>query len=293
MPDLARARAVFAGHAEAPPQPDSTGGEAYSDGIPSGENHGLFNVVTERDMIDIHCHLLPAIDDGANNLEQALEMASMAVADGITHAVLTPHIQPGRWHNTAAGIAGEVAAFRVALEADQIPLKIGFAAEVQVSDQIFRDLEQEKIPFFGVHEGYRIMLLEFPHTHIVPGTDKLVAWLIRNGIRPLIAHPERNREINAHPEKLKPFLDQGCMAQITGASLTGRFGATARQAGEYFIRQGQVDVLASDAHNTTTRLPAMAAARDIVAAMVGADVAARMVWELPMALVAEQFQQNA
>lgn len=240
-------------------------------------------------MIDLHCHLLPGIDDGAATLEQSLQMARLAVAEGITHAVLTPHICPGRWENTSAIIAAATAAFREALALEGIPLQVEYAAEVRISDQIFELLATDNIPFLGEWDGDRVMLLEFPHTHILPGTDKLVDWLIRQGIRPLIAHPERNRELMQQPDKLKPLLDKGCLTQLTGASLTGRFGADAQAAAEYYVRNNMITLVASDAHNTSTRPPAMAAARDRITALVGADIATRLALEAPAKLAAGRF----
>lgn len=244
-------------------------------------------------MIDIHCHLLPGIDDGSSSIEQSLQMARLAVVDGITHAILTPHINPGRWDNSAEGIAAATQLFRTALASENIPLQVGFAAEVRISDLIFQQLEKGQIPFLGEIEGYRVMLLEFPHSHVVPGTDKLVDWLIRNKIRPLIAHPERNRELMQTPEKLLPLIDQGCLAQVTGSSLTGRFGDASTVAAEYFIRKQVISFVASDAHNTSTRAPAMAAARQIIERMVGSDVATRLTVDAPRQLVAAQFQAQS
>ncbi|KJS08349.1 MAG: hypothetical protein VR73_05880 [Gammaproteobacteria bacterium BRH_c0] len=240
-------------------------------------------------MIDIHCHLLPGIDDGSSSIEQSLQMAKLAVADGITHAILTPHINPGRWDNSTALIAAATEAFRAALGAENIALQLGFAAEVRISDQIFQQLDNGQIPFLGELDGYQVMLLEFPHSHIVPGTGKLVDWLIRHRIRPLIAHPERNRELMQSPEKLLPLIDQGCLAQVTGASLTGRFGEGSSAAAEFYIRKQVISYVASDAHNTSTRPPAMAAARQIIASMVGADIATRLTVDAPRQLVASQF----
>jgi len=240
-------------------------------------------------MIDIHCHLLPGIDDGASSLEQSLHMARLAVEEGITHAVLTPHICPGRWENTTAIIASATETFRHALAGEGIPLQVEYAAEVRISDQIFSLLAADDIPFLGEWEGYRVMLLEFPHTHILPGTDKLVDWLIRQGIRPLIAHPERNRELMQKPDKLRPLLDKGCLAQLTCASITGRFGADARAAAEYYIRENLITLIASDAHNTSTRPPAMAAAREAIGELVGEDVATRLAIEAPARLVSARF----
>jgi protein-tyrosine phosphatase len=226
-------------------------------------------------------------------MENSLAMARIAVADGITHAVMTPHIHPGRWDNTTAIIAEITRQFAQALRHENIKLRIGFAAEVRLSDMIFQQLERGDIPFLGCLEGFNIMLLEFPHSHIIPGSEKLVAWLIRNNIRPVIAHPERNKEIMSAPERLKPFLDQGCLSQVTAGSLSGRFGENARRAALYFIDNHQVGFIASDAHNLSSRPPAIAEAQSIIAARVGEDVARALVVDMPWKIAASQFESDA
>ncbi len=236
-------------------------------------------------MIDIHCHLLPGIDDGANTMAQSLDMARLAVAEGITRIVVTPHINPGRWNNDRLSIATATEAFKQCLAQDNIPLEVDFAAEVRVSDQIPRQIEAEEIPFLGNLDGYKVMLLEFPHRHLVPGTDNLVRWLVRNGIRPLIAHPERNAELVRTPDKLLPLIDLGCLAQITAASLTGRFGEGPAATAHHYLGEGVVSFLASDAHNTSTRPPAMAEARDMVANLLGDDIATGITVTMPRLLV--------
>ena len=237
-------------------------------------------------MIDLHCHLLPAIDDGANDLEQALQMARMSVDDGITHAVMTPHIQPGRWNNNKARIRDAVENYRQALKDQDIALEISFAAEVRLTDDIFTLLAAGDIPFLGELDGKKVMLIEFPPTHLVPGTDKLFAWLLARDILPMIAHPERNREIYLNPEKLKPFIDQGCLAQLTASSILGRFGRDVTAAAETFITRGWIHVVASDAHNTTTRKPQMSPAREKVAQLVDQPTVEKLFHHTPQQIIA-------
>ncbi len=129
-------------------------------------------------MYDLHCHMLPGIDDGARNMDEALSMAELAVADGVHGVVLTPHVHPGRWENTHATISAALDGLRAALAANEIPLSVAYAAEVRLSDDILVMVSQNTLPFYGDIEGYRVMLLEFPHGHIVPGSDKLVKWLM-------------------------------------------------------------------------------------------------------------------
>src|SRR5690606_4614969 len=147
--------------------------------------------------------------------------------------------------------------------------------EVRLTDQIFTLLENGQIPFLGRIEGYQIMLLEFPHSHVIPGSNKLIDWLIRNQVRPLIVHPERNKEIMAAPERLKAFIDQGCMTQITAGSLVGRFGDRARAAALYFLENDQIDLIATDAHNQGARPPILSEAARFIASERGEDEAHR------------------
>ena len=170
-------------------------------------------------MIDLHCHLLPGIDDGPDTPGETLRLCRMAVADGITHAIVTPHIHPGRWSNTKQSIARDCARLQRALARRNIPLRVGFAAEVRLTDQVMRQVEQNEIPFYGEVDGYRVMLLEFPHNQIIPGSDKLAQWLLARKIRPLIAHPERNKQLMKEPALLQPFIDIGCWLQLTAGSV--------------------------------------------------------------------------
>lgn len=227
-------------------------------------------------MIDIHCHLLPGLDDGAATLDEALALARVAVADGISCCILTPHIHPGRWENEARGIASATAAFAAALEEHGILLQVQYAAEVRLTDLIFGQLESGSLPFLGEYAGESLLLLEFPHGHLIPGSDQLVQWLRRRSIRPVLAHPERNRSIMRNPELLQPFIDAGCLLQVTGASLTGGFGEAAERVALQLLDAGQITFVASDAHNLKSRPPQLAKARALVAARRGETVAQQL-----------------
>jgi protein-tyrosine phosphatase len=227
-------------------------------------------------MIDIHCHLLPGLDDGATTLDEALALARVAVADGISCCVLTPHIHPGRWDNEVAGIARATAAFAAALEQHGIPLELRYAAEVRLTDLIFGQLEAGTLPFLGRYEGESLLLLEFPHGQLIPGSDRLVQWLRRRNIRPVLAHPERNKSIMRNPDLLQPFIDAGCLLQVTAASLTGGFGAAAERVALQLLDAGQITFVASDAHNLKSRPPQLAKARALVAARKGEALAQQL-----------------
>jgi protein-tyrosine phosphatase len=236
-------------------------------------------------MIDLHCHLLPGIDDGPETLEEALGMAHIAVANGIKTAYVTPHLHPGRWENDLPKIAAATEAYRAAVAQAGIPLEIGFAAEVRLDYEILPLVEAGRVPFLGTLEGYRVMLLEFPHSHVPVGADKFVAWLIEHNIRPMIAHPERNKELMRDPTRLEPFVRSGCLLQVTADSVTGGFGEVCALRAREFLKHGWVSVLASDAHDRVDRPPRIAPGRDAAAKIVGDEEALRMTHGTPLRIV--------
>jgi len=236
-------------------------------------------------MIDLHCHLLPGIDDGPETLTAALEMARIAVANGIEEAHVTPHLHPGRWENDLAIIGPAVDAYRAALAAAGIPLALGYAAEVRFDYEILPMIEAGRVPYLGTLDGFRVLLLEFPHSHLPVGADKFVAWLLARNIRPLIAHPERNKDLMRDPDKLAPLVAQGCLLQLTADAVAGGFGPLCAQRAREFLERGWVSVIASDAHDTAERPPRIAPGRDAAAQIVGEEEALRLTKGTPLRIV--------
>lgn len=244
-------------------------------------------------MIDLHCHLLPGIDDGPDTLEESLELCNIAVADGITQAIVTPHIHPGRWENNAQIIAEQCRALQQHLQDHKIALQLGFAGEVRLTDEIMYQVENQQIPFYGEVDGYHIMLLEFPHGHIIPGSDKLVAWLLQRNIRPLIAHPERNKQIMKDVGQLQPFISAGCWLQVTAGSVLGNFGERAQAVAHELLRDELVTVIASDGHNARSRKPVLQACFTAISEEYGVQAAQGLFIERPAGIVAGQFPAAA
>ena len=236
-------------------------------------------------MIDIHCHFLPGLDDGAKSLDESLAMARASVGNGIRHAIMTPHIQPGRYENTRTLIEIGFERFRQALEDALIPLKIGMAAEVRVSPEIMGLLEKDELPFLGESDGYRVLLLEFPHNHIPPGSGKLIDFLLSKKIRPLIAHPERNRDVIRKLSKIDPFIDMGCLLQITASSLVGIFGDGPLERARQLLERRACMVLATDAHNLEARRPMLREGVAVAAEIIGVDAAHDLVHKNPLQIL--------
>ena len=236
-------------------------------------------------MIDLHCHLLPGIDDGPATMSEALQLAEQAVEDGVTHSVVTPHIHKGRWSNEAANIADVVGVFRERLVEEGIPLFVGYAAEVRIGIELIPMIERHRIPFLGEWNDEHVLLLELPHSHIPTGTQRVVSWLLKNNIRPMIAHPERNKDVMRNITKLSPLIELGCLFQVTAGSVAGQFGEKAQVRARELLEMGVVTILASDAHHPKTRpvnlLQGYQAAKDLV----GETEALKLVRQNPVKLV--------
>jgi len=236
-------------------------------------------------MIDLHCHLLPGIDDGPETMEEALALAAHAVASGITRAVVTPHVHIGRYSNELASIEAELARFRAELERRNIPIELGLGAEVRLGEEIITMVMEERIPFLGERDGYRIMLLELPHSHVPVGSDKFVAWLLKQNIRPMIAHPERNKDVHHDINKITPFVSMGCWLQVTAGSVAGNFGEPSKTRAVQLLERGWVKLLASDAHNLEHRPPELEPGRRAAAAIVGEEESWKLVLDTPLSIV--------
>ncbi len=211
-------------------------------------------------MIDLHCHILPGLDDGAATAEETLALLRLAVADGISRMVATPHINPGYFDNKPQTIQAALQDVRQLIAAHQLPIEISAAAEVRLTDQLMPALEMGLLPFLGVWQGQKVLLLELPHSHVPAGTDKLLKWLARHDVIAMIAHPERNRDIQANFQCLAPLKRAGCLFQLTGSSLLGDLGARHQQCAEYMVAQRLFHVVASDCHNVDRRPPKLSAA---------------------------------
>jgi protein-tyrosine phosphatase len=228
-------------------------------------------------MIDMHCHFLPGVDDGPENREQSLQLAAHAVQSGIRHSVVTPHIHPGRYENQRSTLMPVLDQFRRALLDENIPLHVSLGSEVRLCPELLLLLDQGEIPMLGRSGDFEIMLLEFPHSHIVPGADKLIQKLLDRGVRPMIAHPERNKAVMHSLDVVSPFADMGCFFQVTAGALVGKFGARALEGAQEMLKRGWVTVLASDAHNMKSRPPELAAGKEAASLIVGTEEANALV----------------
>ncbi|MBK6741995.1 MAG: capsular biosynthesis protein [Hydrogenophilales bacterium] len=232
-------------------------------------------------MIDLHCHFLPKVDDGPECVNVAVAMAEAAVADGIRVSVLTPHVHPRRYDNTRTSLEKIFHAFQHILALKHIPLEVRLGGEVRLSPESLGLILDDNVPFLGTLSGFRVLLLEFPHQNIPVGSEMFIRKLLDLKIRPLIAHPERNKSVMQDPEKIRPYVDMGCWLQLTAGSIAGHFGEQARHTSRYLLEHEWAWIIASDAHNLESRPPKLSEGRDAVAALLGERMARRMVHERP------------
>jgi protein-tyrosine phosphatase len=236
-------------------------------------------------MIDLHCHLLPGIDDGPADRATALQMARIAVDDGICVTACTPHIYPGLYDNDRDGIGREVAAFRDVLADAGIPLQLVSGADVHLEPGLVAGIEQGRIPTLA---GSRYLLLEPPHHSAPPGFEQAVFELMAAGLIPVITHPERLRWVEMHFDVFCRLTDRGCWMQVTAGALTGRFGSRPRYWADRFVAEGRAHLLATDAHDAKRRPPLLTEGFQAAARLVGEEQARLMVEDRPARVLADQ-----
>lgn len=235
-------------------------------------------------MIDLHCHLLPGIDDGPASLDVSLAMARCAVQDGITFTACTPHIYPGLYENQRAGIESAVAAFRRELDQAGIALQLGVGADTHLAPDLVGSIRAGRVPTLC---GSRYLLLEPPHHVAPPRFDESVFNLMAAGYIPVITHPERLSWIETHYAVFANLVRQGAWMQLTAGSLTGRFGRRPRYWAERMLDEGLVHILATDSHHIDKRPPLLAEGRDAAAQRVGDQEATHLVLTRPQGIVAD------
>lgn len=239
----------------------------------------------DASVIDLHCHLMPFVDDGADSVEECMALATAASAEGVEHLVLTPHLHPGRWPNVRSMLAPRFDALRRMVATSGLPLTLSLGAEVRLHPESLDLVHADEVPMLGLWEGERVMLTELPHEQVPPGTLQAVKWLRARGIRPLLAHPERNKGLMLDPAKIVPLVEAGCLLQVTAGSIVGAFGEPAMKLAHQLLDEDRVTVVASDSHNLAHRPPMMRAAREALKARWGEERAFALTDANPRAVV--------
>lgn len=204
-------------------------------------------------VIDLHCHILPGIDDGPDHVEASLAMAREQVEVGVTTVVATPHVS-WNYANSAGSIGPATAALQAAIDAAGIPLRVLPGAEVALTRAV--DLSGEQLAELRLG-GSPWLLLEPPIAVDSPGIEGMIGMVQARGSRILLAHPERCAAFHSDPDLLDRLVRSGCRAQVTAGALTGTFGRTVQTLARRFVDEGLIHVVASDAHDASYRRPGL------------------------------------
>ena len=230
-------------------------------------------------MVDIHCHILPGIDDGSDTWNTTAKMCQMAVRDGITHIVATPHCD-GHYEYDRAHLTDMLATLSEVAEA-RLTFSIGcdFHMSPGNIEAAMNDPRQ-----FAIGDT-QYMMVEFDHHSIPQNAGDLLMQLLSRGMVPVITHPERNGFLMQHLDTVQKFVEMGCLSQITANALTGFWGPKSQKAAEKLLQKHLVHVVASDAHDLHLRPPVLSEARAKVVELTGEDVAEALFTTNPTAVV--------
>ncbi|MGM0238768.1 tyrosine-protein phosphatase [Enterococcus sp. AZ103] len=202
-------------------------------------------------MIDLHCHILPGIDDGPQTLEESIAMAHEAIRQGINYILCTPHHDNGHYNNPASKIIPAVQDLQQQLDQRKIELTLFEGQEIRLTSNLMKEIQQKDILFVDLANQY--LLIEFPTMEVPAYAEQLFFQLIEQGHVPVIVHPERNVIFSQNPNRLLPFLEMGTLTQLTAPSIVGFFGKKIQKAAKLMLENNLVYMVASDAHSIKDR----------------------------------------
>jgi protein-tyrosine phosphatase len=229
-------------------------------------------------VIDLHSHLLPGLDDGAESLDEALEIAGTMAADGVRIVVGTPHVRED-YPTTAREMTAALAAVREAVAAAGIPIDVRGGGEIALDALDW--LRPEERAGFGLGGNPHALLVEYPYLGIPLGMPDRVWNLRSEGIRVVVAHPERNPDVQESPARIEPVVRGGALVQLTAASVEGRLGRDAQETSRALLEAGWAHLIASDAHTPDVRAAGLAGAAATVSEWGGGgEAGAALAWWL-------------
>ncbi|HEY3277350.1 MAG TPA: CpsB/CapC family capsule biosynthesis tyrosine phosphatase [Syntrophorhabdaceae bacterium] len=234
-------------------------------------------------MTDIHVHVLPALDDGPDNMDDAIAMCAMAADDGIDTMVATPHMGNGTYENSKEIVFENVNQLNTELSARNIHLRVLPGADNHVSEQLDKLLQNGEA--IAVNDNGRYVLVEFPK-HIMP--PRYLDWLFElrlKGLTPIFTHPERHTVIQSNTDLLREWVHGGGLVQVTAMSVTGEFGRNTRKCAEALLKHHLVHAIASDAHSKSHRRPILSKALKAAKDITDPDYAEKLVNDFPEAIV--------
>lgn len=219
-------------------------------------------------MIDIHCHILPGVDDGPATIEDSLLMAKAAVEEGIRTIIATPHHHNNKYENKKEKIIENVLNLNSLLNKENIPLTILPGQETRIYGELLEDFHKDQILTLN-NSNY--LFIEFPTSSVPRYAERLLYDIQTTGLTPIIVHPERNKELQIKPEKLYDFVKNGALTQVTAGSVAGYFGKSIKKFSQQLIESNLTHFVASDAHNTFNRTFVLKEAYNLIEDLMGIE----------------------
>ena len=247
-------------------------------------------------MIDLHCHILPGVDDGSASMEESCMMARLAVDSGVTAMAVTPHSNiPGQIGNYVSGyLYHQFRELSQCIRELGIPLELHSGAEVFVTPEVPQLIREKKLLTLA-ESSY--LLVEFAFDEEPSFAAKMLRAIQKERVIPVVAHPERYYFVQEDPSVLHDWNREGVVLQLNKGSLLGAFGRTARRIAHWCLEEGCVHVIGSDAHSPYRRTPRLSEAWDVVAEFTTPEIAdflleenpARILRDMPVGAVLDEF----
>lgn len=230
-------------------------------------------------MIDLHNHILPGLDDGADNWSESIDMARVAFADGITGIVCTPHWVPGKYDNQRAQIIARVEEFKNHLAEHEIALNIYPGAELRLDITLPGKIASGEL--MTINDTGIYALIELPEESIPDHLEDFLWNLALKNIKPIISHVERHPLLRENPERLLKWVEMGVLTQLTAASVLEKFTPEIRDFSRTLLEHHLVHILVTDSHGLRLRSPKLSEGYEAVKNIIGEEAARRMVYDLP------------
>ncbi|RJQ16210.1 MAG: hypothetical protein C4560_09745 [Nitrospiraceae bacterium] len=220
-------------------------------------------------MTDIHTHILPGVDDGAEDIKESLQLLRHAEEEGIRRVVTTPHVYNISDMMQREKIENAFNQLKEAALMENIRITLIWGAELMIDYRIISEIEM--LHYYTINREGRFVLLELPMHEIPPYTQSVIYELMLEGVTPIIAHPERNASIIMNHEKLEELLLKGAMAQLNAGSLLGEYGNKVRKTSELLLKKGYISFIGSDVHSYSKNRGPMLNAADIMSKFISDD----------------------
>lgn len=239
--------------------------------------------------IDIHCHILPGIDDGSDSMETSLKMLRMAEKDGISQIILTPHNKPWHRNRDHAGMEAKVGQLRERLCREGLGIELYTGGELYYRSGLTEELDQGMAETLA---GSRYVLVEFDPAADYDYIRNGVYTLLMGGYYPIAAHVERYKNVCCKIGRIAELIDMGCLMQVNAGSITGQYGIGAKQLTKKMLKQNMIHFVATDAHDTERRPPCLSGCAEYVGRKYGEGSRKRLFYDHPICVLQDEYIRN-